>query len=238
MADTTMNNEAKLSAMVDSIWEHREELARMAQELPRLLQETGAQMRDAGARAQQASAYLEGDVRTFAGNAADMLEAAKHQLLAVLQALEKGGGMLKNLPFIGEMGKMMGDQLGAIGEVANNLDQVGQKVRGLGDRLGNVGEDLRHMGTSLLGSGEGLSSYGAPPAPAKRPTARKKATQAPSAPTKKKANAKKSAAAAKKASPKTASTKKAGIKLEAVSSKPVSPKKKVASKQSGAKKGK
>ena len=176
MADTTVNHEAKLSAMVESIWEHREELARMAQELPRLLQETGAQMRDAGARAQQASAYLEGDVRTFAGNAADMLEAAKHQLLAVLHALEKGGGMLKNLPFIGEMGKMMGDQLGAIGEVANNLDQVGQKVRGLGDRLGNVGEDLRHMGTSLLGSGEGLSSYGAPPAPAKRPAAKKKAT--------------------------------------------------------------
>ena len=168
-------DDTKLAAMIDSIWEHREELARMAQELPVLLQQTGDQMRDAGQRAQQASVHLAGDVREYTGHAADMLEASKHQLRAVLQALEKAGGMLKNLPFIGDMGKVMGDQLGAIGDVADNLDVVGQKVRKLGDRLGDVGGDLEAMGAALTGGGARLVQFGAPAtkAPAKKAPARK-----------------------------------------------------------------
>jgi hypothetical protein len=186
----TASDDTKLAAMVDSIWEHREELARMAQELPLLLQQTGDQMREAGQRAQQASVHLAGDVREYTGHAADMLEASKHQLRAVLQALEKAGGMLKNLPFIGDMGKVMGDQLGAIGDVADNLDVVGQKVRKLGDRLGDVGGDLEAMGASLAGGGARLVQFGAPTtaAPVKKAPAKK----APA----KKAPAKKAPAAA------------------------------------------
>jgi hypothetical protein len=189
----------KLAAMVETLWEHRAELLRMATELPVLLRETGQQMHDAGTRAQTASGYLAGDVRELTGHAADMLESSKHQLLAVLHALERAGGALRNLPFIGDMGKMMGDQLGAIGEVANNLDQVGQKVRGLGDRLGDVGDDLHLMGASLLGSGKGLGAYGAPAkkaAPPKKAAAKKAAAKKAAA---KKAAARKSPA--KKATP-------------------------------------
>ncbi|MFZ4718507.1 MAG: hypothetical protein ACOYMR_03720, partial [Ilumatobacteraceae bacterium] len=194
---TPQIDEAKLAAMVEVMWEHRDELARMATELPALLQRTGEQMRDAGAKAQTASGYLAGDVKAYAGHAADMLETSKHQLMAVLHALEKAGGMLKNLPFIGEMGKMMGDQLGAIGDVAENLDLVGQKVRGLGDRLGDVGTDLEQMGASLLGGGSELTGFVQRAAsPAKKAAAKK----APA----KKAPAKKAAPAAKKAPAKKA----------------------------------
>ena len=172
-AARTSADEAKLTAMVESIWEHREELAKIAQELPRILNEAGAQMREAGEGAQRASAYLAGDVKEFAGHAADVLEESKHQLKAVLQALEGAGRMVRNLPLIGDMGKMMGESLGAIGDVADNLDLVGRKVRGLGDRLADVGQDLDAMGTSLLGSGRSLSGYHAPPA--KKKAAAKKA---------------------------------------------------------------
>ena len=209
--------EAKLAAMVDVIWEHREELARMAQDLPALLQEAGGHMREAGEGAQRASVALGGDIQELTGHAADMLEASKHQLRAVLQALEGAGRMLRNLPLIGDMGKMMGDSLGAIGDVADNLDQVGQKVRGLGDRLASVGTDLDHMGRSLLGGGHRLASYGAPPvmktiakkAPAKKPPPVKKtAVKKPvvKKPVVKKPVAKKPVA--KKAAPKRAAAKK------------------------------
>lgn len=173
------DEQVRLAAMLEVLYEHRDELTRMATELPTLLRETGQQMHDAGTRAQTASGYLAGDVRELTGHAADMLESSKHQLLAVLHALEKAGGMLKNLPFIGDMGKMMGDQLGAIGDVAHNLDQVGQKVRGLGDRLGDVGDDLHLMGASLLGGGAGLGSYGGAPAPKKTPAKKAPAKKAP-----------------------------------------------------------
>jgi hypothetical protein len=198
-------DEAKVTAMVESIWEHRDELARMAEDLPRLLQEAGLHMREAGEGAQRASVYLAGDVREFAGHAADVLEESKHQLKAVLQALEGAGRMLRNLPLIGDMGKMMGESLGAIGDVADNLDLVGRKVRSLGDRLADVGVDLDAMGASLLGGGSSLSQYGAPPdtKPASPP---------------KKASATKKPAAKKTPAKKTAPAKKTPAKKAATSS--------------------
>jgi hypothetical protein len=176
-AQLSVEERTKLTAVVDSIWEHREELARMAQDLPALLQEAGTHMNEAGRGARRASAALGDDVRELTAHAADMLEASKHQLKAVLHALEGAGKVLRNLPLIGDMGKMMGESLGAIGDVADNLDAVGGKVRGLGDRLASVGEDLDLMGKSLLGGGARLTSYGTTPAPAKR--AAKKAAQQP-----------------------------------------------------------
>jgi hypothetical protein len=194
--------QAKLAAVVDSIWEHREELARMATDLPALLQEAGTHMRDAGHGARRASAALGDDVRELTAHAADMLEASKHQLKAVLQALEGAGKVLRNLPLIGDMGKMMGESLGAIGDVADNLDAVGGKVRGLGDRLANVGADLDVMGKSLLGGGSRLTSYGAGAPTAKKASspAGKKAPKKAAAPAKKVAS-KPGARAAKKATP-------------------------------------
>lgn len=239
-------DDAQVVAFVESMWEHRDELARLATELPTLLHDTGVQMREAGARAQAASTYLAGDVREYAAHAADMLEASKHQLLSVLRALEKAGGMLKNLPFIGEMGKMMGDQLGAIGDVADNLDAVGQKVRGLGDRLGDVGGDLERMGASLLGGGAGLSRFakGAAGAaavgtkPAGKQAAGKHAAASKATPKKaggKKADGKKAAtkqaAATKSGAKKAAPAAKKGSGASAATAKAPAAKKSAASKQ-------
>ena len=172
-------DQTKVAELVDSMWEHRAELQRLARELPVLLAEAGAQMRSAGEVAQRASGALSGDVRTFAGHAADVLEQSKHQLRAVLKALEGAGQAVRNLPFIGEMGKMMGESLGSIGEVADNLDVVGRKVRGLGDRLADVGADLDQMGASLLGTGvaltrsSGAKAKGGAAAPKKATAAKK-----------------------------------------------------------------
>ena len=66
--------------MLEVLYEHRDELTRMATELPTLLRETGQQMHDAGTRAQTASGYLAGDVRELTGHAADMHERAESHL--------------------------------------------------------------------------------------------------------------------------------------------------------------
>lgn len=203
-------DEEKLAAVVEAIWEHREELARMATDLPALLQDAGLHMQEAGQGAQRASAALGGDIRELTGHAADMLKASKHQLRAVLQALEGAGRMLRNLPLIGEMGKMMGESLGAIGDVADNLEEVGQKVRGLGDRLASVGSDLDLMGGSLMGGGQRLASYGAPAPVKKAPVKKAPAKKTPA----KKAPAKGSAV--RKAPVKKAPAKKAPAKGSAV----------------------
>lgn len=227
-------DQAKVAQLVDSVWEHRDELQRLARELPVLLAEAGSQMRAAGEVAQRASGALSGDVRTFAGHAADVLEESKHQLKAVLQALEGAGKMLRNLPFIGDMGKTMGESLGAIGDVADNLDVVGRKVRGLGDRLADVGADLDVMGASLLGTGLTLTrSSGAAPtrgaAREKKAPPKKRASSAPVTTTAtkkaadKKAPAKRDAAksaagknaAAKKSAPKNDAAKKAAVPTSA-----------------------
>lgn len=164
--------------LAEALWQHRGELVRMATELPTALAAASAQLRDAGAGAQRAGKYLSGDVKKFAGHAADVLEESKHQLLAVLHALEGAGKMLRNMPIIGDMGKAMSEHLGAIGEVADNLDVVGKKVRGLGNRLADVGGDLGSMGKSLIGSANSLDITGpAPAAPAKKSAAKKTATK-------------------------------------------------------------
>lgn len=192
--------------LAEALWQHRGELVRMATELPTALAAASAQLRDAGAGAQRAGKYLSGDVKKFAGHAADVLEESKHQLLAVLHALEGAGKMLRNMPIIGDMGKAMSEHLGAIGEVADNLDVVGKKVRGLGNRLADVGGDLGSMGKSLIGSANSLDITGpAPAAPAKK-SAAKKATAA------KKTAAKKAPAAQKAATNKGSASKKAPAK--------------------------
>lgn len=226
-------DQAKVAQLVDTVWEHRDELQRLARDLPVLLAEAGSQMRSAGEVARRASGALSGDVRTFAGHAADVLEESKHQLKAVLQALEGAGKMLRNLPFIGDMGKTMGESLGAIGDVADNLDVVGRKVRGLGDRLADVGADLDVMGSSLLGTGLALtqSSGRAPAGGAKSPTrnpAKKAAKKA--APAKK--TAAKKAAPAKKTPAEKAPAQKAATKKVAAARKAAPAKKSTAKKGS------
>ncbi len=150
----------KLMGMVDAIWDHKDELAHIAQNLPQLLGETGGHMQAAGEGAQRASAFLSGEVRDLATNAADLLEASKTQLRGVLKALEGVGHILSNVPLIGDVGKSVSDGLKSLGDVANSLDSVGKKVRGLGDRLSDVGGDLDSMGRSLVGGGASLLSFG------------------------------------------------------------------------------
>ena len=137
----------------------QDELAHIAQNLPQLLGETGGHMQAAGEGAQRASAFLSGEVRDLANNAADLLEASKSQLRGVLKALEGVGHILSNVPLIGDVGKSVSDGLKSLGDVANSLDSVGQKVRGLGDRLSDVGGDLDEMGRSLVGGGASLLGF-------------------------------------------------------------------------------
>lgn len=205
----------KVAAVIDSIWDHRDDLARMAKQLPSLLDETGGHMQAAGEGAQRASAFLAGDVRDMATSAAEMLEATRDQLQSVLKSLEGIGKMLGNVPFIGDMTKGLGDGLGALSGVAENLDSVGQKVRGLGDRLGDVGGDLDAMGRSLLGGGVALSgfvggstarpvaiAFVAPAGAAvKKSAAKRRPAANNAAPVKKKAAPAKKAVAPKKATP-------------------------------------
>ncbi len=149
----------KIMSMVDAIWDHKDELAHIAQNLPQLLGETGGHMQAAGEGAQRASAFLSGEVRDLATNAADLLEASKTQLRGVLKALEGVGHILSNVPLIGDVGKSVSDGLKSLGDVANSLDSVGKKVRGLGDRLSDVGDDLDSMGRSLVGGGSSLLGF-------------------------------------------------------------------------------
>lgn len=208
----------QVEQLAEALWSHREELARLATELPQRLEAASSQLRDAGSGAQRAGKYLSGDVKKFAGHAADVLEESKHQLLAVLHALEGAGKMLRNMPLIGDMGKAMSEHLGAIGDVADNLDIVGKKVRGLGNRLADVGADLGSMGKSLIGSADSLGTTTPAPAPARKVPAKKspakttaaaKTTPAKKAPAKK-APAKK--APAKKTPARKAPAKRAGAK--------------------------
>ena len=208
----------KVMSMVDAIWDHKDELAHIAQNLPQLLGETGGHMQAAGEGAQRASAFLAGEVRDLATNAADLLEASKTQLRGVLKALEGVGNVLSNVPLIGDVGKSVRDGLKSLGDVANSLDSVGKKVRGLGDRLSDVGGDLDSMGQSLVGGGASLLSFsGAKPRKAGKP-GNSKATKsrasvptfaASSRPTKKKAAksaTKRKASARKPAKKKAAKT--------------------------------
>ena len=174
-------------------------------------------MQAAGEGAQRASAFLAGEVRDLATNAADLLEASKTQLRGVLKALEGVGNVLSNVPLIGDVGKSVRDGLKSLGDVANSLDSVGKKVRGLGDRLSDVGGDLDAMGQSLVGGGASLLSFsGAKPRKAGKP-GNSKATKrasvatfaASSGPTKKKAAksaTKRKASARKPAKKKAAKT--------------------------------
>jgi len=199
----------QVDELAKALWQHREELVRLATDLPKALESASRQLRDAGGGAQRAGKYLSGDVKKFAGHAADVLEESKHQLLAVLHALEGAGKMLRNMPLIGDMGKAMSEHLGAIGDVAENLDVVGKKVRGLGNRLADVGADLGSMGRSLVGSADSLTMTKQEPKKAAATAGKKspaktaaKATPAKKAATKKpvaavKATAKKPAPAKK-----------------------------------------
>lgn len=211
----------RLAALLDAVWEHRDELQRLAVELPALLAATGAHLQAAGLGARRASAGLEGDVRELAGHAADMLAASKDQLRSVLRALEGTGAVLRNVPFIGgELGATVTGGLGAISDVADHLEVAGDKVRTLGERLATVGADLDVMGGSLLESARAMGVFVGVdlPGPGEVGTAPSKkggATASAKKPSGKKAPAKKAPAKkapAKKAVATTSGTKQAGTK--------------------------
>ncbi len=211
----------KISGVIDAIWEHKDELAHIAQNLPQMLGETGGHMQAAGEGAQRASAFLSGEVRDLATNAADLLESSKNQLRNVLKALEGVGNMLSNVPLIGDVGKSVGDGLKSLGEVANSLDSVGQKVRGLGDRLSDVGGDLDSMGRSLAGGGASLLSFTGGKAPklrvptfasSARPAPKKTAKKAAKKAAKRPASKASKKPTAKKTTPKKATKKKSSKK--------------------------
>lgn len=199
----------KLRQVVDVVWEHRDELVDLLIQLPSALADTGEQLQVAGAGAKQASEVLGGDLLTLTGSAADILDASQRQLAVVAGVLGEVGKVLDRVPLIGSVKDPMARGLGAVGQVADNLEIVAQQVRSIGVGLAGVGTGLEAMGTSLEGGGAALVALSGR-VPAQVRTADK--TSAKKAPAKK-APAKK--ASAKKATGTKAVAKKAPAKKRA-----------------------
>jgi hypothetical protein len=150
----------KILSAIDALWDHKDELLRLATKLPPLLGDAGELMNHAGQGAQRASGFLTNEVRDITGTAAHVLAISTAQLGNVLDVLEGVGRALQKLPFIDDLGDMISDGIAAIRGVSDNVGDVGQKVRALGDRLGNVGSDLDRVGQSLVGGGTMLADFG------------------------------------------------------------------------------
>ena len=203
---------------LQALWQHRDDIIRVATRLPDLLGEAGEFMHHAGQGAHRASTFLTSDVREIAGTAAHALSTSTAQLDNVLTVLDTDGKALTQVPFLDDLGQMITQGLDAIRGVAENVETVAQRVLALGDRLGDVGSDLARVGQSLTSSGMKLADFGGKPVKpiasfAGLPPIKTAKVTVPKvkAPPKKAAPAKK--AAAKKAAPaKKAAAKKAPAK--------------------------
>ena len=146
----------KLRQVVDVVWEHREELVNLVVHLPSVLADTGEQLQVAGAGAKQASEVLGGDLLTLTDSAADILDASQRQLAVVAAVLGEVGKVLDRMPLMGPVKDPVSRGLGAVGQVAANLETVAHQVRGIGVGLAGVGVGLEAMGASLEGGGAAL----------------------------------------------------------------------------------
>lgn len=144
---------------MQALWQHRDEIIRVATQLPDLLGEAGEFMHHAGQGAHRASAFLTSDVREIAGTAAHALSTSTAQLNNVFAVLDTVGKALTQVPFLDDLGQVITQGLDAIRGVADNVETVAQRVLALGDRLGDVGSDLARVGQSLTSSGQKLADF-------------------------------------------------------------------------------
>ncbi|MDO8391700.1 MAG: hypothetical protein Q7V57_14570 [Actinomycetota bacterium] len=147
------------------LWQHRDDIVRVATKLPALLGDAGEFMHNAGQGAQRASAFLTSDIREIASGAAHALSTSTAQLDNVLTVLDNVGKAIAQVPFLDDLGEMINDGLAAIRGVATNVEAVATHMLGLGERLGDVGSDLDRVGKSLVSSGLSLADFGGKPTP-------------------------------------------------------------------------
>lgn len=146
-----------------TVWDHRDDIVRVATKVPALLGDAGEFMHHAGQGAQRASQFLTGDVREIAGTAAHALSTSTAQLQNVLTVLENIGKALQQVPFLDDLGEMITNGIEAITGVTDNVQEVAGRVLALGNRLSDVGSDLDRVGHSLVGGGKMLADFGGKP---------------------------------------------------------------------------
>lgn len=146
-----------------TVWDHRDDIVRVATKVPALLGDAGEFMHHAGQGAQRASKFLTGDVREIAGTAAHALSTSTAQLQNVLTVLENIGKALQQVPFLDDLGEMITHGIEAITGVTDNVQEVAGRVLALGNRLSDVGSDLDRVGHSLVGGGAILADFGGKP---------------------------------------------------------------------------
>lgn len=196
----------KLRAVVELVWENRDEIVRLVTDLPGLLGEAGEQMQVAGDGAQQAGELLAGDLRQLTASAADTLSATQKQVATVAVVLGEVGKAIDRVPLIGSVAKPVADGLKAIREVSDDLDSIADQLRGVSAGLDRVGAGLGVMGSSLTTSGAALTAVSGRAEPLAQAAASTVETARAATPTGK-APARKKAATTKPATKKPAAKK-------------------------------
>ncbi len=208
----------KLRAVVELVWEHRDEIVRLATDLPGLLGEAGEQMQVAGDGAQQAGQLLAGDLRQLTASAADTLSATQGQVATVATVLGEIGKAIDRVPLVGNVAKPVSQGLRAIRDVSDDLDSIADQLRGISAGLDRVGAGLDVMGSSLATSGAALTAVSGQARPLAEAAATTVDTARGVAPTAK-APSRKKPAAKKAATKKPATAKKAAPRRTTASKK-------------------
>ena len=144
----------RLRVVIEVVWENKDLLIK----LPSVLGDAGEQMQAAGAGAREVGGFLSGDVHELTAQAAETLEACRKPLAQVGEVLNELGAVLDRLPLVGGVAEPATRGLGAIGEVATNIERVSVQLRGLSVSMQGAGAGLDAMGASLQGGGMALAT--------------------------------------------------------------------------------
>lgn len=144
----------RLRIVVEVVWENRDFLIK----LPVVLGDAGEQMQAAGAGAREVGGFMSGEVHDLTAQAADTLEACRKPLAQVGEVLDELGAVLDRLPLVGNVAEPATRGLGALSEVAINIERVSVQLRGLSVSMQGAGAGLDAMGVSLQGGGAALAT--------------------------------------------------------------------------------
>ena len=144
----------RLRIVIEVVWENKDLLVR----LPTVLGDAGEQMQAAGAGAREVGGFLSGEVHELTAQAADTLEACRKPIAQVGEVLDELGGILDRLPIVGNVAEPATRGLGALTEVAVNIERVAVQLRGLSASMQGAGLGLDAMGASLQGGGVALTT--------------------------------------------------------------------------------
>lgn len=144
----------RLRVVIEVVWENRDFLVK----LPSVLGDAGEQMQAAGVGAREVGSFMSGEVHDLTIQAAETLEACRKPLAQVGEVLDELGAVLDRLPLVGNVAEPATRGLGAITEVAINIERVSVQLRGLSVSMQGAGAGLDAMGASLQGGGMALAT--------------------------------------------------------------------------------